>query len=76
MTYYFPLAWLVMNGLGVLARQIRLRGLVYGVWPPPPSSPATQSFGETKLPQIPQMLEVSMSTCTVRALAYLGQAGS
>lgn len=49
---------------------------MYGVWPPPPSSPPTQSFGETKLPQTPQMLEISLSTCIVRALAHLGQAGS
>lgn len=34
------------------------------------------SFGETKLSQIPQMLEVSLNTSAVRALAHLGQAGS
>lgn len=35
-----------------------------------------RALGETKLPPTPQMLEISLSTCIVRALAHLGQAGS
>lgn len=71
MAYYFPLAQLMVNGLGVLDQaEARLRGLVYGVQPLPSPSPAAQSSGETKPPKLPQKLEVSLSTCTVRVWTH------
>lgn len=51
MAYYFPHACVVVNGLGLQ--------------PPPSPSPAAQSSGETKPSKLPQMLEGSLSTCTV-----------
>lgn len=58
--------------------EARLRGLVYGVQPLPSPSPAAQSSGETKPPKLPQKLEVSLSTCTVRVWTHphvLGRLG-